>query len=150
MINIDEVFVANGIAILMMIFLLDCRQKNRESLHTDDKIYDGMAVTTLLGALFETIYESDALNKYKDKFEAYKPSYAGDTGYTGPTEPSPGGGGGAESGGSADCGACHGVCVVVAGSCRAISPLQNACSRAVSPAASIASPPCSSRPSALW
>ena len=30
MINIDEVFVANGIAILMMIFLLDCRQKNRE------------------------------------------------------------------------------------------------------------------------
>ncbi len=55
MINIDEVFVANGIAILMMIFLLDCRQKNRESLHTDDKIYDGMAVTTLLGALFETI-----------------------------------------------------------------------------------------------
>lgn len=55
MINIEEVFVANGIAILMMIFLLDCRQKNRESLHTDDKIYDGMAVTTLLGALFETI-----------------------------------------------------------------------------------------------
>ena len=40
MINIDEVFVANGIAILMMIFLLDCRQKNRESLHTDDKIYE--------------------------------------------------------------------------------------------------------------
>ena len=30
MINIEEVFVANGIAILMMIFLLDCRQKNRE------------------------------------------------------------------------------------------------------------------------
>ena len=55
------------------------------------------------GALFETIYESDAVNKYEDKFEAYKPSYAGDTGYTGPTESSPGGsGGGAESGGSAD------------------------------------------------
>ena len=49
---------------------------------------------TWAGALFETIYESDALNKYKDKFEAYKPNYAGDTGYTGPTEPSPGGGGG--------------------------------------------------------
>lgn len=57
---------------------------------------------TWAGAIYETIYESDALNKYKDKFEAYKPSYAGDTGYTGPTEPSPGGGGGAESGGNAD------------------------------------------------
>ena len=57
---------------------------------------------TWAGALFETIYESDALGKYKDKFEAYKPNYAGDTGYTGPTEPSPGGGGGAESGGNAD------------------------------------------------
>ena len=60
---------------------------------------------TWAGAIYETIYESDALNKYKDKFEAYKPSYAGDTGYTGPAESSPGGsggGGGAESGGSAD------------------------------------------------
>ena len=60
---------------------------------------------TWAGAIYETIYESDALGKYKDKFEAYKPSYAGDTGYTGPAESSPGGsggGGGAESGGSAD------------------------------------------------
>ena len=60
---------------------------------------------TWAGAIYETIYESDALNKYKDKFEAYKPSYAGDTGYSGPTEPSPGGSGSgssAESGGSAD------------------------------------------------
>lgn len=74
-----------------------------------DKLMDDLAfdedAKTWAGALFETIYESDALNKYKDKFEAYKPNYAGDTGYTGPTEPSPGGsgsGGGAESGGSAD------------------------------------------------
>ncbi len=68
----------------------------------DDLEFDEDA-KTWAGALFETIYESDALNKYKDKFEAYKPSYAGDTGYTGPTEPSPGGGGGgAESGGNAD------------------------------------------------
>ena len=70
----------------------------------DDLEFDEDA-KTWAGALFETIYESDALNKYKDKFEAYKPNYAGDTGYTGPTEPSPGesgGGGGAESGGSAD------------------------------------------------
>lgn len=63
----------------------------------DDLEFDEDA-KTWAGALFETIYESDALNKYKDKFEAYKPNYAGDTGYTGPTEPSPGGGGGAESG----------------------------------------------------
>ena len=74
-----------------------------------DKLMDDLAfdedAKTWAGALFETIYESDALNKYKDKFEAYKPSYAGDTGYTGPAESSPGGsggGGGAESGGSAD------------------------------------------------
>mgnify|MGYP000069129733 CR=1 FL=1 len=70
----------------------------------DDLEFDEDA-KTWAGALFETIYESDALNKYKDKFEAYKPSYAGDTGYTGPAEASPGGsggGGGAESGGSAD------------------------------------------------
>ena len=70
----------------------------------DDLEFDEDA-KTWAGALFETIYESDALGKYKDKFEAYKPSYAGDTGYTGPAEASPGGsggGGGAESGGSAD------------------------------------------------
>ena len=71
-----------------------------------DKLMDDLAfdedAKTWAGALFETIYESDALNKYKDKFEAYKPSYAGDTGYTGPTESSPGGGGSMESGGSAD------------------------------------------------
>ena len=68
----------------------------------DDLEFDEDA-KTWAGALFETIYESDALGKYKDKFEAYKPNYAGDTSYTGPAETSPGGGGGgAESGGSAD------------------------------------------------
>ena len=61
----------------------------------DDLEFDEDA-RTWAGALFETIYESDALVKYKDKFEAYKPSYAGDTDYTGPTESS------TESGGSAD------------------------------------------------
>ena len=70
----------------------------------DDLEFDEDA-KTWAGALFETIYESDALGKYKDKFEAYKPNYAGDTSYTGPAESAPGGsggGGGAESGGSAD------------------------------------------------
>ena len=56
----------------------------------DDLEFDEDA-KTWAGALFETIYESDALNKYKDKFEAYKPNYAGDTGYTGPAESSPSG-----------------------------------------------------------
>ena len=70
----------------------------------DDLEFDENA-KTWAGALFETIYESDALGKYKDKFEAYKPNYAGDTSYTGPAESAPGGSGGggdAESGGSAD------------------------------------------------
>lgn len=74
-----------------------------------DKLMDDLGfdedAKTWAGALFETIYESDALGKYKDKFEAYKPNYAGDTSYTGPAESAPGGsggGGGAESDGSAD------------------------------------------------
>ncbi len=58
-----------------------------------DKLMDDLGfdedAKTWAGALFETIYESDAVGKYKDKFEPYKPSYAGDTGYTGPTEPHP-------------------------------------------------------------
>ena len=55
MINIEEILVANGIAILMMSFLLICRRKNREILHMEDKIYDGMAIVNLLGALAETV-----------------------------------------------------------------------------------------------
>lgn len=55
MIRIEEIFVANGVAILMMIFLLWCRKKNRESIHTEDKLYDGMCIINLLGALFETM-----------------------------------------------------------------------------------------------
>lgn len=55
MINIEEILVANGIAILMMCFLLICRRKNREILHMEDKIYDTMVIVNLLGALSETI-----------------------------------------------------------------------------------------------
>ncbi len=55
MIVIEEILAANGIAILMMWFLLICRRKNRENLHMEDKIYDGMAFVNLLGALFETV-----------------------------------------------------------------------------------------------
>lgn len=51
----EEIIAANGTAILMMWFLLICRRKNRENLHTEDKIYDGMVVVNLLGALFETV-----------------------------------------------------------------------------------------------
>ena len=55
MIVIEEILAANGTAILMMWFLLICRRKNRENLHMEDKIYDGMALVNLLGALFETV-----------------------------------------------------------------------------------------------
>ena len=47
--------MANGLTVLMMWFLLLCRRKNRESLQVGDKIYDGMAIVNLLGALSETI-----------------------------------------------------------------------------------------------
>lgn len=55
MVVLEEVFVANGIAVLMMFFLLRCRRRNREAIHTEDKLYDAMAVINLLGAVFETI-----------------------------------------------------------------------------------------------
>ena len=38
---------------------------------------------TWAGALCETLSESDALTKYADYFEAYKPSYSGDVAFTG-------------------------------------------------------------------
>ena len=53
--NFEEIFVANGFAILMMAFLLDCRHRNRESIHSDDKVYDLMAIITILGAVLETL-----------------------------------------------------------------------------------------------
>lgn len=52
---LEEILMANGLTVLMMWFLLLCRRKNRESLHVGDKIYDGMAIVNLLGALSETI-----------------------------------------------------------------------------------------------
>ncbi len=52
---IEEIIIANGVAILMMLFLLDCRRKSRESIRVEDKIYDNMAVITLAGAALETI-----------------------------------------------------------------------------------------------
>ncbi len=51
----EEIIIANGVAILMMLFLLDCRRKNRESLRVEDKFYDNMALFTLLGAAIETV-----------------------------------------------------------------------------------------------
>lgn len=41
---------------------------------------------TWTGALYETLFESDALNKYTDQFEAYRPNYSGDSSYTGGVE----------------------------------------------------------------
>lgn len=55
MIILEEILMANGLTVLMMWFLLLCRRKNRESLHEEDKLYDGMAIVNLAGALSETI-----------------------------------------------------------------------------------------------
>ncbi len=51
----EEVLVANGITMLTMWFLLNFRRKNRENIHTEDRIFDGMVFINFLGALFETV-----------------------------------------------------------------------------------------------
>ena len=51
----EEIFMANGAAIIMMAFLLFCRHRNRESIHGDDRIYDLMTIITLLGAVIDTL-----------------------------------------------------------------------------------------------
>lgn len=50
----EEILVANGGAVLMMWFLLNCRRKNRENTRGEARLYDAMAVLNLLGALLET------------------------------------------------------------------------------------------------
>lgn len=55
MVNIQEIVIVNGIAILMMAFLLVTRRKYRESIHREDKVYDLMAYLTLVGAFIEII-----------------------------------------------------------------------------------------------
>ena len=52
---LEEIFMANGTAIIMMAFLLFCRSRNRESIHGDDHIYDCMTIVTILGAALETL-----------------------------------------------------------------------------------------------
>ncbi len=53
--DLREITIVNGIAVLMMVFLLFTRNKNRESLHQEDKLYDSMVIITILGAIVETI-----------------------------------------------------------------------------------------------
>ncbi len=55
MIDLKEIMVANGLAVLMMWFLLACRHKNRENIHTEDRIFDTMVFINLFGALLETV-----------------------------------------------------------------------------------------------
>ena len=52
---IEDILMANGLTVLMTCYLLSCRRKNRESLHTEDKVYDGIAKVNILGAVAETI-----------------------------------------------------------------------------------------------
>lgn len=55
LIDLKEIIVANGVAALMVWFLLSCRRRNRESSHTQDRVYDAMCIVNILGALFETV-----------------------------------------------------------------------------------------------
>ncbi len=55
MIDLKEILMANGITVLMTWFLLVCRRKNRENIHTDDMFFEGMAYVNLFGAIFETV-----------------------------------------------------------------------------------------------
>ena len=51
----------------------------------DDLGFDEDA-RTWAGALYETLLESDALNRYADQFEAYLPDYSGDSSWSGEAE----------------------------------------------------------------
>lgn len=55
MIDLKEILVANLVTMMAMWFLLRCRRKNRESICTKDKLYDGMCLVNFFGALCETI-----------------------------------------------------------------------------------------------
>ena len=48
----------------------------------DDLGFDDEA-RTWAGALYETLFESDALTEYADRFASYRPNYSGDNSYSG-------------------------------------------------------------------
>ncbi len=54
-IDLKEIIVANGIAVLMILFLLGCRRRNRESAHAQDHVYDAMCIVNIAGAILETV-----------------------------------------------------------------------------------------------
>ena len=70
---------------------LRSNQDDTTTLHIDFKHFDPDALMdelhfdadarTWAGALYETLFESDAIHKYADQFEAYKPNYSGDVSY---------------------------------------------------------------------
>ena len=53
--NIQEILMANGIAMVLMLYLIINRRRYRESMHKADQIYDGMVIITLVGAFVEAI-----------------------------------------------------------------------------------------------
>ena len=72
MVDLKEVFVANGMTMLMMWYLLFCRQKNRDSIHTEEKLYDWMIVINYFGALLETIsFAVDGKDIFAGRFINY-------------------------------------------------------------------------------
>lgn len=55
MIDLKEILMANGITMLMTWFLLVCRRKNRENIHTENKIFESMALVNVVVSFFETV-----------------------------------------------------------------------------------------------
>ena len=56
----------------MMWYLLFCRQKNRDSIHTEEKLYDWMIVINYFGALLETIsFAVDGKDIFAGRFINY-------------------------------------------------------------------------------
>ena len=53
MVDLKEITLANGIAILITAYLLLCRHRYRETVRTEDKLFDGMILITLIGSLVE-------------------------------------------------------------------------------------------------
>ncbi len=55
MIILEEIIVVNLIAVVLMLFLIEYRRKNKRNIHRSDKIYTVMAIITLCGAVTETL-----------------------------------------------------------------------------------------------
>lgn len=79
-VSLLEAVLGDG-SIIKTTLKVDFKRIDPETL-MDDLGFDEEA-KTWAGALYETLNESDAMNKYADRFEAYRPDYSGDNSYSG-------------------------------------------------------------------